>query len=197
MVQAIMAGNKRMTRRDIKNKEVLNMIDKGLINNAIALGKYRIGDILWVRETFQQHCIETDTDENWAATAFESTGQYVYKADDYQLPKDSVAFGKWKPGIHMPKTACRLFLKIKSIRIERLNEISHEDCIAEGIEKGPTTLYRNYISKQDRFEYNPWLSFMSLWISINGTVSYDSSPYVWVIEFEKCEKPDNFLLTSQ
>lgn len=160
------------------------MIEKGLINNAIALGKYRIGDILWVRETFVPVLAWSDGKQ------LEDT-LFVYRANT-DAKYEEVQF-KWKPGIHMPKTACRLFLKIKSIRIERLNEISHEDCIAEGIEKGPTNLYRNYISKQDRFEYNPWLSFMSLWISINGTVSYNSSPYVWVIEFEKCEKPDNFL----
>lgn len=220
MVQAIMKGNKTQTRRTDGLKSVnvpfiegaftgwqydptiAKLDKKGEIIPQECIGRYaefdmgewlvkcpyEVGDVIWVRETFQQQCIETDTDENWAAKAFESTGQYVYKADNYQLPKDSVAFGKWKPGIHMPKSACRLFLEIKSVNVERLQLISDKDCIAEGIDPNKT-------DSEDINDcgFTLYFRFKSLWQSINGPESWDLNPYVWVIEFEKIDKPENFL----
>lgn len=97
MVQAIMAENKRMTRREIKNKEVLKMIDKGLINNAIALGKYRIGEILWVRETFVPVLAWSDGKQ------LEDT-QFAYRANT-DAKYEEFQF-KWKPGMSVCDCAC-------------------------------------------------------------------------------------------
>ena len=146
-------------------------------------------DVLWVRESFNYiHDAETD-----------KFIRYGYKANWVEgitsHPKNK---GIWKPSIHMPKKACRLFLRIKDIRVERLKDISEIDAIAEGIhavdKKGGFILYENY-----RKNYRPSIlrdpnkSFFSLWESINGKESLELNPWVWVIEFEKIEKPENFL----
>jgi hypothetical protein len=122
----------------------------------------------------------------------------------YSWPEDVEAPTRWRPSIHMPKWACRLWLKVLSVRVERVQEISLEDCAAEGIDSDPRT---------------DWLwQFTDLWDSINAKpcpvyvdkkiVSYVSypwediqemrehrgkpwhvcgNPFVWVIEFERVE----------
>ena len=101
---------------------------------------------------------------------------------------------KWTPAIHMPKVACRIFLEIISIRVERLEDISHDDSISEGIERMPIELWwKNYLNHPLPGVSNPRESFISLWKSINGNDSWESNPWVWVIEFKRIEKPENFL----
>jgi hypothetical protein len=105
----------------------------------------------------------------------------------------------------MPKTACRIFLKIKSIRVERLQEISESDAIAEGIIEILPQMYsqyrewKNYINADNPHGYksdynNPINSFKSLWQSINGKDSWNVNPFVWVYEFEQIEKPNDFIV---
>jgi hypothetical protein len=131
----------------------------------------KIGDVLWVRETW-----------------FKMDGQFIYKAD-VKYPKSL----KWKPSIFMPREACRLRIEITDIRVERLHDISQEDAIKEGIEcieKAPVgdgNLYRYYLGRNiDGVRFgvlNPIESFKSLWQSIND--NWDKNPFVWVIEFKK------------
>lgn len=138
-----------------------------------------VGDVLWVRETFEK--IEKD--------------KFRYKANDIS----SIAIGKWKPNIHMPKIACRLFLEITNIRVERLQGISEVDAKKEGVirlnlyEKSNFDMYKDY---HDDTLYMPTASgsFMSLWESINGEKSWDANPWVWVIEFKRVDKPLNWPL---
>jgi hypothetical protein len=212
MVQAILEGRKTMTRRIVKPQPpdwckyfgTSIFTPKGYISgrgeSPEGYGEKFIkcqygtkGDILWLRETWQKHCIETETDENtWAATEYKSTGQYVYKADNYILPKDSVVFGKWKPSLFMPKEACRLFLKITNVKVERLQDISEEDAYKEGCDK--KLGHKFNISCGESLEEVPHrFIFYKLWQSINGEQSWNDNPYVWVLEFEQCEKPLNFL----
>lgn len=91
----------------------------------------------------------------------------IYKADypNLKIPK-------WKPGIHMPKEACRIFLKVTEVKVESLQDISQEDAKAEGVLR--VDLFRD------------------LWKSINGPESWESNPWVWVISFERIKKPENF-----
>ncbi len=140
------------------------------------------GDILWVRETFQFSL---------------NPNEFVYKSDtDNPIYLDKN--WKWKPNIYMPKSACRIFLKVKSVRVERLQDITEQDAIAEGVllhEKG--IHYLNYFDahhKVTQFIYNcrsAVESFKSLWILINGKrdepFGWFRNPLVWVIEFEKVE----------
>ena len=98
----------------------------------------------------------------------------------------------------MPKKACRLFLKISNVRAERLKEISENDAIAEGISRSGNLYfdYLRYVKELPREpfyrELNPKMSFMTLWCKINGVDSWESNPWVWVIDFERIEKPENF-----
>ncbi|MDR6844485.1 hypothetical protein [Flavobacterium granuli] len=144
---------------------------------------YNVGDVLWVRENF--HYIH-DSDTN----AFLS---YGYKADN------NYKGAKWKPSIHMPKVACRIFLKIKSIRVERLNEITEEDAIQEGCSKyGPFGEYKGSIHPNGgAMKYRAYSkasrAFQCIWESINGIESWNKNPFVWVYEFEQIEKPNDFI----
>lgn len=192
MVQAIIKWRKTQTRRIVKGM-ALNCLEHDMYSPEFVASSDldlcdfgKVGDILWVRETFQKHCTEMETTSDWAPISFKETGQYVYKADGYILPKDSLSFSKWRPNIHMPKDACRIFLKVKSLRVERLQDISEEDAVNEGIERMPTVhWWKNYINKPLVGTSNAQHSFETLWQSINGKQSWDDNPFVWVIEFER------------
>ncbi|HNW91201.1 MAG TPA: hypothetical protein PKN48_16195 [Bacteroidales bacterium] len=161
MVQAILEGRKTMTRRiskitplDVANENLLDDILPIPIEQRCPYGQP--GDILWVRESFFNHFSDL----------------YSYKADNTKGNK------KWKPSIHMPKAACRIFLRITDIRVERLKNITEEDANNEGV----------FLDMWD----NKVTAFSNLWKKINGHDSWSANPWVWVISFERCEKPENF-----
>ena len=188
MVKAILEGRKTQTRRVVKN-EVNGYKNKVTKQSICPYGC--IGDILWVRESFR--AIEQDF----------GSPRYEYRATE-----TINTFDKWKPSIHMPYDACRLWLRIIDIRFERLHDITSYDAVKEGInywnidrdafEGGELIAdYENYMWRDDeRYEdyhfptyADPISSYMSLWEKINGTQSLKSNPFVWVIEFERCSKP--------
>lgn len=162
---------------------------RGYPNETITYMKSNVkpGDIFWVRETF------------YKTSAPELNGAYYYKA--------SIEEGwnfKWKPSIFMPKDACRIFLEVTDVRVERLQDISEEDAIAEGVlfDKDFDS-YNCYLCNkkghkagneicEDGFFDNAHESFRSLWKSINGEESWNHNPWVWVYEFKRVEKPKNF-----
>ncbi len=109
-------------------------------------------------------------------------------------------FPGWNPSIFMPKEAARIFLKVTNVRVERLQDISENDAIDEGIDffnhgygGSPVGIwYRNY--KYGTNNCSPKYSFQTLWDSINAKKHpWESNPWVWVYEFERIEKPENFL----
>lgn len=165
MVKAILEGRKTMTRRIKKDQSDLS-------NVLIGKCPYEKGMRLWVKETFFN-----DAD-------FEEQPIYVYKADNENYPRGSSG---WKPSIFMPRAASRITLEITNIRVERLQDISEEDSIKEGVETALVENYRmtkNYLTNQ--FElYNPKKSFKTLWQSINGQESWDVNPWVWAITFKQ------------
>lgn len=189
MVQAILGGRKTQTRREFKLKhcnkkmtwanEPYSIVNdanfKSQITGEIFIPKNAyglVGDILWARETWCKH-----------------KGSYLYKADGI----DVNGF-RWKPSIHMPKEACRLRLKIKSIRVERLMDISEQDAIAEGVRQrfggfinyaNPSNLFTETYPFLSRKYSAAQMSYLSLWEKINGENSFEENPWVWVIEFER------------
>lgn len=195
MVQAILNGTKTQTRRIIKpqpkegylpkihtdhfGKRYLESRKSAIELEYIDWKFYQIGDILWVRETFGK--LVTDDSFCYAA--------------DVCCPKYDKPFFGWKPSIHMPKEAARIFLKVTNVRCERLNDITEADAIAEGIEKTSIApfvhRYKNYLVKQKLT--SPISSFKTLWMKINGLESWEENPYVWVYDFEVIEKPLDFL----
>lgn len=189
MVQAILKGRKTQTRRVVKidgmlpytGMKPLSTHECGSVfyfwgNKEIKCPYGQPGDVLWVRESFYPLISEG------------LKGKYFYKAD---LEKQGFVF-KWKPSIHMPKEACRIFLRITNVRVERLQDISEKDAIAEGIEEAEFDRVNNCRV----FKYYGWQnavtdekeSFKSLWQSINGEQSWNDNPWVWVIEFERVKK---------
>jgi hypothetical protein len=205
MVQAIMGGNKTQTRRIMGDGTSFGYRPKGWSNGGVRIMelskapknqlqelidycKYgQIGDVLWVKETF----------------LIDMAG-YSYKAN---RTDELARYFKWKPSIFMPKAAARIFLRITDIRVERLQDISEDDAIAEGIEEiHPAPFVIRYECYQcdagghkgaeglcdDGLYREPIDSFRSLWQSINGNESWNLNPWVWVIEFERIEKPQNW-----
>jgi hypothetical protein len=161
---------------------------------------YEIDDIIWVRENFY-------TQENfnhWSiAQIFHCKVEIFYTADiPYYNIKRPLNRGKNRPSIHMPKEAARIFLKVTNIRFEQLNDITEADSIAEGVYENPLFGHNCYLcgkkghvgtpNCEDGFFHTAKDSFFSLWESINGKQSLESNPWVWVIEFERVEKPENF-----
>ena len=171
MVQAILNGTKVQTRRVVKGT-TLDWLNKEFIMDLSLCPYGEVGDVLWVRETFAK------------IKSLETGLTYILPKADHEHYKEKIIQGstiKWKPAIHMPKEACRLFLKIKDIRVERLQDISRGDAMAEGCP------FPN-IAK----ETFPTVWFEELWCKINGEQSWNENPWVWVIEFERIEKPENF-----
>jgi len=186
MVQAILEGRKIQTRRIVKG-EALDWLDSAGFTpkfvsdpgNFHSRYGYK-GDILWVRETWVWEGDTKYTDVN-------PLGNFYYKADF----KGNDGPSKWKPSIHMPKEACRLRLKITDVRIERLNDISLDAAVKEGIlidfyEMFQECRYRDYMDINSNWR-DPISSFKSLWESINGKDSWKVNPWVWVIKFEKLD----------
>ena len=199
MVQALLAGRKTQTRRILKLKKIdaskvgeihPDGSGKGWIawqpgngvtaemtkdaypgNQGFACPYGHVGDILWVRESFKPRA--------FASTPLDG---YDYKADhDMWLKKNGQQFVKrsgcerrefWKPSIHMPKAACRIWLEITDIRVERVQDISEEDAIAEGAQGNGD------------WSYTPSDDFENIWKKINGTESWEADPFCWVISFK-------------
>lgn len=172
MVKAILEGRKTVTRRVIKDPNIVWSIE----------GYGKPGDHLWVRETFTPAADYTDCGlacENGCVCPI-----WFYRAD---MADDNEI--KWKPSIFMPRAACRLLLEIQSIQVERLQDITEDDAIREGIgffEIEGKRSWRNYLDGT-RYFLNPVDSFTSLWTSINGAESWNANPWVWRIEFKRTE----------
>ena len=240
MVQAILEGRKTQTRRILKPQPDFNIAWKNLgfsenkfgikteleipdidvtgnflgVSSPIEIDGFKAtglcipnipikihkGDILWVRETFQK---------------FNNKEGFAYYASENSATQNLVS---WKPSIHMPKEAARIFLEVTNVRVERLQDITEEDVIAEGVkmikkgEKYEDLENGELISKKheenyyyfypghDDFRDDSYMprsvfpnahisSFFSLWCLIHNEKSWNANPWVWVYEFKKVEKP--------
>lgn len=171
------------------------------------------GDILYVRETHFARgvwVIDGQTKTGKVRKRFVPDGG----AEDYCFDETVNALGEtftlpveksirtyvngWykRPGIHMPKDVARLWLRVKNVRVEQAQEISEQDAVAEGIEYWTDendmelldATFRNYLTNE-RNLVTSYASFTTLWQKINGFESWDANPWVWVVEFERIEKP--------
>ncbi|MBO9151891.1 hypothetical protein ACFOTA_06710 [Chitinophaga sp. GCM10012297] len=207
MVRAIFALLKTQTRRIAKGVQLKDdeypsfyVNEKGELwmvplwkSNNLPSGSKAIkcpfgpGDILWVKETFQ-----------WV-DAGEDSG-YVYRATDPDW--ETTEEWRWKPSLFMPEKASRISLRVVSVRLERLQDISAEDAKAEGfacITKDGGLTWKYGIPDDDglpgngrgigwpwnEWEEDPRNAFRTIWEKINGPGNWEASPWVWKIEFEK------------
>lgn len=189
MVRAILDGRKTQTRRAKGVPLSHHTLYQQRINadgyliatfdGSITIkSEYKVGDIIYVRETFVVGIPDGTMKESESnpLTVFYKADNNVHGwldewENDVNVP--------WKPSIHMPKEYARLFLRVKDIRIERLNEISHNDVYAEGFD---VSWY-----SETNTNFRQW--YVDLWESIYGNDSFDNR-YVWVIEFERISKEE-------
>lgn len=126
------------------------------------------GDILYVRETWKKA----------------PNGYYYY--EDWQR-NDIADITKWKPSIHMPKEAARIWLKVMNVRVERLQEITPQGAWKEGARCSCLHPVPDCAGNKTAF-VNIWNSTIKK--SDIDSCGWDANSYVWVIEFERCEKPE-------
>ncbi len=182
MVRAILDGRKTQTRRLVHSAHIAalqyparlshpEMTDQEYLNRYTS-PKYYVGDILYVRETWG----------TWSPTL--GTMPRIYYRADYDAP-DSI---EWKPSIHMPKDAARIFLRVTDVGVERLQDIRDIDIYWEGVRmtdpgiipdsaemrEGFSKLWDSTVKKSDRDRYG-----------------WDANPWVWVIKFERISKKGN------
>lgn len=194
MVQAILEGKKTTTRRIVKGVRNLYFLgfnsdnydatfsDKKLLNNATLKYKkqpYYVGDILYVRETWCDRWLPDDFLQGKDRYGYKADGipSYGYWGNENQC-KDNV----WIPSIHMPKAAARIFLKVTDVRVERLQDITYDGLISEGIE-----IPR--FATEEALQAN----FRNLWDSTlnkdqEDIYGWNANPWVWVIEFERIKR---------
>ncbi len=194
MVRAILEGRKAVTRRiakpvthpDLGNiyapgALVLEREPQHVIDRACPYGQP--GDRLWVREAWQGPLIsdeEQAANQSWwkDMTKFQDPAHCAYRAsgdnNEYVDP-DGYFHCKWKPSIHMPRWASRILLEITAVRVERLQDITPNQCIAEGA-------WREKDKELGRAQ-EAIAAFADLWRSTGG--DWDANPWVWVIEFKR------------
>lgn len=169
MVRALLEDRKTQTRRPMKPQPWKNSVGQWLWGkNHIAfwpeISNYgplpsmcpcgKVGDRIWVRETFRT-----------------ADGGTIYYRSDH--PHDE---GPWTPSIHMPRRASRITLEITDVRVQRVQNISGDDCVAEGIVV--TDAMRH---NEGRYE---WGEFGRQWESIYGLGSWERNDWVWALTFK-------------
>lgn len=192
MVRAILDGRKTVTRQAVKpqpqgyfevNDNPLYIYDMSFGNGRI-YPPYQQGDIMYVKETWHKYKKRIGKGKSCYMAEF-----YGYKAS---IANSEDSDEKWRPSIHMPKEAVRIWLKVIGVRVERLQDITEKQAKAEGFEP--------VMSTKDSSFYTPWQgppveNFKYFWnytIKKKGLPLYgwNANPWVWVIEFEQCKKPE-------
>jgi hypothetical protein len=213
MVRAILAGRKTQTRRVVKPQPNSNMIegmghvtigmnpaddgavwyDADCINpgREVRCPHGRIGDVLWVRETWKFYGRDRG-DGPEGGVQYQADMQSKVFTDfheprlpyrDFQIAWSKRRCNRWRPSIHMPRWACRLCLRVTDIRVERLQDITEEDAIAEGVTAVMDKTVHGWTPHK--------LEFCIAWDSIykNRGIGWDANPWVWAITFERIEVP--------
>ena len=198
MVRAILDGRKTQTRRIVKPVPSFN--GGCACHDADALQQDYVepywvfpkicrygqpGDTLWVRETWGA---VSPTDERVPLALGQC--EIEYRADlppgctdgPGQWPadaRDDPEAPKWRPSIHMPRWASRITLRITDVRVERLQDVSRQDCVAEGCAGGHGSIpgYPYSATPREHFHH--------IWNHINGPGAWDNNPWVWVLSFKK------------
>lgn len=214
MVQAILEGRKTVTRRLVtfqpgQNPRWSGYIPDGPVlygsnNVPAAKSPYQPGDILYVRETWQFFpcfdCVKSMCDTTpltYEDSDSVTEGCWIYKADYIEIDQKCVC---WRPSIHMPKEAARIFLRVKDVRVERLQEIDCAGALAEGCDGRcdvPSNGAAGVLSCVTRdFSVE---RFQTVW---DNTVPrnpnkfkrypfyWKDNPWVWVIEFDRISRKE-------
>lgn len=206
MVRALLAGTKTQTRRAVKITHRTPGLEScleppaglktrpGLAAELCPYGKP--GDRLWVRETWQYYdwteegepCIRFSADNatSWPEPGLDTWAdrlvdvwEALSRSENYSID-NRARDRRWRPSIHMPRWASRILLEVTAIHVERLQDISEEDATAEGVD------FAGH-SPEILRDYWPDERFSMLWETINGDGSWNSNPWVWVVEFKRVQ----------
>jgi hypothetical protein len=191
MVRAILAGRKTQTRRIVKPR---HMATVGAEQFPI-LAMYPCGspgDRLWVRETCRAEAID---DEGLCGVRYVADGRFMPIANTREASDRWVQLywyrgmeGATVPPIHMPRWASRITLEITDVRVERLQDISEADAVAEGCKPiRPELVQDGLIVRLGRSAVE---EFRLVWEQIHGGGSWEKNPWAWVIEFKKLEQQE-------
>ena len=205
LVRAILSGQKTQTRRVVKGVALQWLDTDGFTPEFVASSENHLspmgqsGDRIYVRETWAEVARRQPlTDED---LPMRQDGRIVvYEADphwhgtrQFLCADGCIRWARpdrWKPSIHMRKGDARIWLEITGVRVERLQQITEADCIAEGIEffnNDRECGCKNYMDKTGKdWTLTAHQSFRSLWESTGG--DWTANPYVWVIDFKPTPK---------
>ncbi|HGW2967011.1 TPA: hypothetical protein ACNP4C_005177 [Klebsiella oxytoca] len=187
MVRAILDGRKTQTRRIVKLQpdedglaKVTNgpWVDTSERNYRCPFGD--VGDRIWGRETWAEAGASVPNLKLYRANYPEHVPSHYENVP----PANEI---RWTPSIHMPRWASRILLEITDVRVERLNAISEHDAQAEGVAKLRGGFWQHYQPGWTQHQLSARGSFVTLWKSIYGEESWNSNPWVWVIEFKRIE----------
>lgn len=199
MVRAILAGRKTQTRRIVKRHKavpldyILNpslMVDTFLawwqnpVYDRVGFTQEcpygQPGDRLWVREAWRTY---ESLDSCKPRNIIPGAG-IQYEAGGTNLSGDGGKYlfgaGRLRPSMFMPRWVSRITLEIVSVRVERLQDISEQDALAEGV-----NVHSDHHGKPRTSIYSPVQAYADLWESINGAGSWEANPWVWVVEFKR------------
>ena len=196
MVRAILDGRKTQTRRPVRFPVLDKNLGCELAGNELAgelsAGNYlnsafgKPGDRIWVRETFRVHSRATDV----ATLVYKASVRNSWTEQTHRVPvslcNKPATPEKWTPSLHMPRWASRILLEITGVRVERLNAISEENAASEGVAQFRGGFWKHYQPGWTQHQLSARGSFVTLWKSIYDEESWQSNPWVWVIEFKRC-----------
>jgi hypothetical protein len=180
LIPALLDGRKKCMRRIMKPQPTGEYA-----RTFSEIAMYQPGDILYVRETWHKYIKRVGKGESCHLAEF-----YGYKAS---IANSEDANEPWKSPACMPKEAARIWLRVTDVRVERLQEITVDGCHREGINIETSavtdgeTLNRKHDFSLEKFE-TLWDSTVKK--SDIDRYGWDANPWVWVIEFERCEKPE-------
>ncbi|MFO0253379.1 MAG: hypothetical protein ACK52V_04615 [Betaproteobacteria bacterium] len=205
MVRAILSGSKSQTRRIVRwptwaqphpevfardlrdGQEVWYVPGGGQPSKVMRCPYGQPRDRLWVREGFR--LVRTvpggvDGDTLPPSKFLDSTRRYEADREESYPDARMRVFGKRRSPIHMPRWASRITLEVTGVRVERLQDISHIDAVAEGCSTGSWTIAEGP-RPEAPFGSNAVKRYRLLWESINGPGSWDVNPWTWVVEFRR------------
>ncbi|WCV15977.1 hypothetical protein KKY80_12320 [Pseudomonas aeruginosa] len=193
MVRAILEGRKTVTRRVVKPQPDFlgSMVDPNTPFKTLDAGLHaRItcphgqpGDRLWVREAWA-----ADAQVDAIAPRDLSQGEPIWYPADFSVRQTGcsmISKGRGRPSIHMPRWASRILLEITAVRVERLQDISEEQALAEGVHGEPCDHARQACSDIGCWGDTAKGAFGFLWEQLNGAGAWQANPWVWVVEFKR------------
>jgi len=197
--QALIDGRKTQTRRLLGSNHLTeaDMSEEKIIRFLTQFeAKYQVNDILYLRESFRLPALVDNLSPKKVEASpveFRLGGAINCVGDHIKEP------GRWRSPLHLPENLARTFVRIMDVKVERLNDITYEDAMQEGVaykDSGCGIYYMDYLIGDYCRMYRADSSFESLWQSIYGADSWDKNSWVFAYTFELCDRHGNALTSK-